>query len=86
MKVIKEGRKQKGWAKEYECTGAGNHGGGCGAILLVEEGDLFQTSRSDYTGDTDYYVTFRCACCGSSTDITDSPFSGYDLPKERTED
>ena len=27
MKVIKEGRKQKGWAREYTCTGSGNGGG-----------------------------------------------------------
>lgn len=84
MKVIKKGREQKGRAKEYECTGAGNRNGGCGAILLVEEGDLFQTSNSDYGGDTEHYVTFRCPECGSLTDPIDTPFYGVNLNKERT--
>jgi hypothetical protein len=73
MKVIKKGRAQKGWAKEYECTGMGNGGGGCGAILLVEEADLYRTSSCDYTGDCDYFTTFRCGQCGVQTDIKDCP-------------
>ena len=83
MKLVKPGRKQKGWAKEYECTGHGNKGGGCGAILLVEEGDLFQTSRHSY-GDEypDYFVTFKCSECGVLTDIEDSSFYGRDLPRK----
>lgn len=72
MKVIKKGREQKGWAKEYECTGAGNGKGGCGAILLVEQPDLFQTSSSA-RDETDYYVTFKCSECGVLTDIQDYP-------------
>lgn len=83
MKIIKPGRDQAGWAKEYVCTGAGNGGGGCGAILLVEEKDLYQTSRSDYLGDTDYYVTFKCCSCGVETDINDCPKNARDLPKKR---
>lgn len=73
MKVIKKGREQKGWAKEYKCTGNGNGGGGCGAILLVEEADLYRTSRYYYDGDADYYTTFRCSCCGVQTDIDPPP-------------
>jgi len=82
MQVIKEGRKQTGWASEYKCTGAGNKNGGCGATLLVEKGDLYQTSRSDYAGDTDYYVTFACGACGVETDIKDSPFYGKQLRRK----
>lgn len=40
MKVLRPGRKQKGWSTEAECTGLGNGGGGCGAKLLVEEDDV----------------------------------------------
>lgn len=40
MKVVKVGREQKGWAKEFVCTGSGNGGGGCRARLLVSEEDL----------------------------------------------
>lgn len=80
MKILKPGRKQKGWAKEYKCTG--NDGGGCGATLLVEQADLFQTSRS-CLHETDYFVTFACAACGVLTDIDDAPVSAYTLPKRK---
>lgn len=83
MKVIKKGRPQKGWAKELTCTGVGNGKGGCGAILLVEQADLFQTSRSDYGGDTDYFVTFKCSECGVLTDTKETPFYGHNLPREK---
>ena len=73
MKVVKKGREQKGWASEFKCTGKGNGGGGCGAILLVEEGDLFQTVSDHYDGSTDYYTTFRCPCCKVKTDINPPP-------------
>ena len=68
MKVIKEGRKQKGWAKEFTCTGKGNSGGGCGAKLLVEYDDLYYT-YSHALHETDRYVTFKCDACGVQTDI-----------------
>ncbi len=86
MKVLKKGRPQKGWSKELLCTGKGNGGGGCSAKLLVEKDDLYQTSRSDYTGDTDYYVTFRCCECGVETDTTETPFYGRELPRRSTID
>ncbi len=76
MKVLKAGRKQKGWAKEFKCTGNGNGGGGCGATLLVEEGDLYQTSSGHYDGSTDYYTTFKCLSCNVETDIPDGKVPG----------
>jgi hypothetical protein len=76
MKVITPGRPQTGWAKEFTCTGAGNaDGGGCGAMLLVEQDDLYETSSGHYDGSTDHYVTFRCSACGVETDIKDVPSS-----------
>lgn len=69
MKVLKPGRPQQGWSTKRKCTGAGNHGGGCGATLLVEEGDLYTTFSSHYDGSTDIYVTFRCVACQVETDI-----------------
>jgi hypothetical protein len=57
MKIIKKGRAQKGWSKEFKCTG------GCGATLLVEESDLY------HDGSTETYTTFTCACCGVATDV-----------------
>lgn len=73
MKTVKKGRKQKGWAKEVKCTGNGNGGGGCGATLLVEQGDLYKTFHHCY-GDSspDVFITFTCQECGIETDI-DAP-------------
>lgn len=68
MKIIKPGRKQKGWAKEFICTGHGNRGGGCGATLLVEFGDLYNTF-SHALHETDTFITFKCGACGVETDI-----------------
>ncbi len=82
MQVIKKGRKQMGWAKEFTCTGSGNGGGGCGATLLVEKTDVYQTSRGYYDGSTDYFITFCCAECGVETDIK-APFSPHDLPNKQ---
>lgn len=73
MRVLKKGRPQKGWATEAKCTGGGNGNGGCGALLLVEEGDLFETSSGHYDGSTDYYTTFKCPECGVLTDIKNVP-------------
>lgn len=71
MKILKKGRPQKGWSKEYRCTGVGNGDGGCGALLLVEQGDIYLTHHYDYTGGHDVYNTFTCASCGVETDIKD---------------
>lgn len=71
MKILKPGREQKGWAAELECTGHGNGDGGCGALLLVDEGDVFETQRN-CRDETDYYTTFRCPC-GVLTDINYVP-------------
>lgn len=75
MKLIKKGRQQTGWSKRLKCTGAGNRGGGCGAILLVEQADVFQTA-SHCRDETDYFNTFQCSECGVLTDISDHlPFT-----------
>ena len=86
MKVVKKGRPQKGWAKEFECTGQGNGGGGCGAMLLVEAGDLFETCSGHYDGSTDYYTTFQCCECGVNTDIKDSsaPYPTRKTPPKKS--
>lgn len=71
MKVIQKGREQTGWSKETKCTGMGNGFGGCGAILLVGENDLYRTTHSLHDGTTDHYNTFRCCECGVETDLPD---------------
>jgi len=69
VKVLEKGREQSGWAAEFICTGNGNGGGGCGAKLLVEEADVYLTSRSSYDGETESFTTFKCCDCGVETDI-----------------
>ena len=83
MKVLKEGRKQKGWSTERECTGGGNGNGGCGALLLVEEADIRRYSHTDISGYTDPPIgVFRCCACGVTTDMKDVP---YDVLKDAKE-
>jgi hypothetical protein len=67
-----------------KCTGVGNGGGGCGAELLVEWGDLYTTESGGYGDNTDYYVTFRCTQCSVETDLPDSrqPDNVSDLPEK----
>jgi hypothetical protein len=72
MRVVVKGREQKGWAKKFSCTGSGNGDGGCAAILLVEEGDLYQTT-SNCRDETTYYTTFKCCECGTQTDVKGVP-------------
>ena len=69
MKVLKSGTGQKGWSLKTKCTGAGNGNGGCGAVLLVEEGDLYFTHSSHYDGSNETYITFKCPECGVETDV-----------------
>lgn len=72
MKVLKPGREQKGWATEVKCSGKGNGNGGCGALLLVEQDDLYHT-ESHARDETTVYTTFRCCECGVQTDIDVPP-------------
>jgi hypothetical protein len=68
VRVVEEGTGQKGWASNFRCTGSGNGGGGCRALLLVEEDDVYQTS-SHARDETTNYCTFRCSECGVETDL-----------------
>lgn len=69
MKVLKKGSGAKGWSIEMTCSGSGNGGGGCGAKLLVEEADVYETAHHCYDGSSDYYTTFACSECGVETDL-----------------
>lgn len=83
MKVLEKGREQRGWSMEFECTGAGNSGGGCGAKLLVEQDDVYRTCSYARDESTTYY-TFMCSECGVQTDIAKTihlPFT----PREMTD-
>ena len=83
MKVLEKGKPQKGWSIETRCTGAGNGNGGCEALLLVEQDDLFRTT-SHARDETTYYVTFRCPECGVMTDIQNSDYGKRIVPPHLT--
>jgi hypothetical protein len=83
MKVLKKGRKQKGWAVTRGCTGNGNGNGGCGAQLLVEEGDVYITT-SNARDETTTYYTFRCPECGVQTDLEGLRLPAHVKDKART--
>lgn len=88
MKVLKPGRKQKGWPTEAICTGEGNQGGGCGAVLLVEEPDVFKTwTGGNYGGDSpEPCATFKCPNCGVLTDLRNFPSSKLrEMPDQKRE-
>ncbi len=73
MKLIKKGRDQQGWTKEFDCTGARRGGGGCGAVLLVGELDLEPCRTGvDYLSAGDASVLFRCCECGVKT-VVEAP-------------
>jgi hypothetical protein len=82
MKVLKTGRAQKGWSKQLKCSGRNNGGGGCGATLLVEQGDLFTTSTTDMGGDTDTFVTFKCMSCEVLTDLAPVELPPHDMQSQ----
>jgi hypothetical protein len=47
---------------------------GCGAVLLVEENDLFKTRPGGAYGADEYEVTFECPCCHTWNDL---PLKAY---------
>ena len=69
MKVLKPGRKQTGWTKEFRCTGHNRGDGGCGAVLLVGYADLFRSQKSHMDKETCTHVFFRCCECGVVTSL-----------------
>ena len=82
MKVLRTGRAQQGWAQERACTGHGNGGGGCGAVLLVEEGDVYLT-KSHAREETTTYLTFSCPECGVETDVEGAPAPAWNAARAR---
>ncbi len=82
-KVLKPGRVQRGWSREFVCTGDGNGGGGCKAVLLISEYDIYETA-SFALGEGEYYNTFCCPQCGVETDIPPRYFQGEPKGKKPT--
>lgn len=65
MKILKPG-KDHVW--EIECTGKGNSGKGCEALLGVDREDFRYYSGGGYL-DRNPEVVIRCPKCGTTTDV-----------------
>jgi hypothetical protein len=81
MKVIKKGFSQIGWTKQLTCTGSGNSGGGCGAILEISEDDLI-VLYGHARDETTTYVSFVCCECGVITDVFNNEVPSKIIPYE----
>lgn len=73
MKVLKSGSPGSAWSVEKVCTGKGNRKVGCNAVLLIEGGDVFGGTKTDYGGGKEEWKAFMCPECGAFTDISDVP-------------
>lgn len=71
MKVLEPGRVGEKWATKHRCTGWGNSGNGCEALLEIELDDLryFPGVSGDSWGSREHAVSFKCPCCGHLTDL-----------------
>ena len=71
MKVLKHPGRPEGWSKDYICRE-------CGAILTVEEGDLYARNTAvAYAGEIwDPRVFFNCAVCRTTNDVTTTAAHG----------
>jgi hypothetical protein len=71
MKILEPGRVGETWTMQHRCTGWGNGGNGCNALLEVEKSDLrfFRGVPGDSWGSRDPAVTFKCPCCSTLTDL-----------------
>lgn len=77
MQIIQEGAGQ-----QHTCTGKGNGGNGCGAILGVTKEDIFYTSRMVSRESPDYFLTIRCVRCSVETDIAERTYKPEDYPSK----
>lgn len=75
MKVIKQGKfVDNVWKMEHLCTGNGNGGGGCDALLEIELSDLryYPYVDTGSWGSHDSAVLFKCPVCHTLTDLKHS--------------
>ena len=68
MKVL-EKCTPKEWSMEVRCTGEGNGDFGCGSLLEVTQGDLFETCTYDCGQIDKRLITIECPVCQKLTDI-----------------
>lgn len=61
MKVVKPGRNDPAWKREFDC-------GSCGAVVEVERSDLYTTTTDNFLEGRVTLVEFTCcSCCYENT-------------------
>lgn len=83
------GELEEPWTIQHRCSGYGNGGGGCNALLLVGELDLRLTTPGHFNGNGEpLYVTFTCPVCLKETDLPQQyvPESVYERVKNNHKD
>ncbi len=84
MKILEPGKTDKKWSIQHRCTGWGNSGNGCEALLELEFEDLryFPGGPGDNWEQTTPAVSFKCPCCDKLTDLgrVDWPMGYHNLP------
>jgi hypothetical protein len=79
MIILKRPKPSK-FALKTTCTGKGNTGNGCGAILLVTREDLrfYPGVYGDSWGSRPPAVCFKCIVCSTITDVPQDDWpNGY---------
>lgn len=72
------------WSVQILCSGKGNNKIGCGAVLLVEESDLFNSTRVIEHDHVVMQTSFCCTECKAHTDIDNVPTEIFNrLPSKR---
>lgn len=83
MKVLEAGKVGEKWVIQHRCTGWGNGGKGCDALLEIEYSDLRFYEGQDFSWRiSEPAVCFKCPCCGKITDLgrNDWPTGYHSLP------
>jgi hypothetical protein len=71
MKVLEAGKRGLEWTVQHRCTGWGNGGNGCEALLEVDKADLryVEPIYAESWGGRDAAVNFKCPVCATVTDL-----------------
>lgn len=75
MKILEEGKK---WSIQSRCAGIGINGGGCGALIELEDDDIEVVLKltdsvveDEMYTEREYSYTFKCPCCNIESEINE---------------
>ena len=86
MKVLKKGTQSPDFSVEVTCKGNRISNSGCGALLLVEQADIYLAEYGSGMDDyTEVLYVFTCPECGkeNALDKAKQPDGRLDFPTKR---